>query len=215
MRKIQKKYRITKENTMEILGINGETIKFNEHELIIIKKNLKEQHYDASELLFPYGIKLGLFDTCGIDIIYKKKKHILLQVKKDNLKEFEDFVCNLKIVSSKALKKKIREEISCSKNIHYSSDLEEKRKVNEFTGVYRKTLLHGIQEVYCPRCGSENCSHFQEQKIIPGKTKTTYSANLNPLKPFTLINKNEKIIKEEKIVKEKKFMCNKCGKIFW
>ena len=200
---------------MEILGINGETIKFNEHELIIIKKNLKEQHYDVSELLFPHGIKFGLFDTCGIDIIYKKKKHILIQVKKDNLKEFENFICNLKIVSEKALREKIREEISYTKKHTYNLDLKEKSKADEFAGVYRKTLLHGLQEVYCPRCGSENCSHYQELKLIPGKTKITYSANLNPLKPFTLINKNEKIIKEEKIVTESKFICNKCGKIFW
>ena len=84
----------------------------------------------------------------------------------------------------------------------------------KFKGVYRSTLLHGLQEVYCPRCGSEDCSHYKEQKIIPGKTKTRYSANLNPLKPFTLVNKKEKVIRKEEVVTEDKFMCNKCGKIF-
>ena len=42
----------------------------------------------------------------------------------------------------------------------------------EFHGIYRSTLLHGLQEVYCPQCGSEDCSHYQEQRIIPGQTKT-------------------------------------------
>lgn len=84
----------------------------------------------------------------------------------------------------------------------------------EFNGIYRSTLFHGLQEVYCPRCGSENCSHYQEQKIIPGKTKTKYSANLNPLKPFTLVNKKEKVIRQEQIVTQSRFLCNKCGKIF-
>ena len=88
---------------------------------------------------------------------------------------------------------------------------EEKKK---FEGVYRSTLFHGLQEVYCPRCGSENCQHYKEQKIIPGKTKTKYTANLNPLKPFTLVNKKEKVVRKEEVVTEDKFMCNKCGMIF-
>ncbi len=66
----------------------------------------------------------------------------------------------------------------------------------EFNGIYKYTLFGGNQEVYCPRCGSENCSNYQEQKIIPGKTKTRYTANLNPLIPFTLVNKKEKSYKK-------------------
>lgn len=87
--------------------------------------------------------------------------------------------------------------------------------VKKFGGVYRQTLLNGLQEVRCPRCNSENCSHYKEQKIIPGKTKTRYTANLNPLKPFTLVNKKEKVVKKEQIVTENKFICNNCGKIFY
>ena len=37
--------------------------------------------------------------------------------------------------------------------------------------------------------------------------------NLNLLKPFTLVNKKEKIVKRESIYTENKFMCNKCGDI--
>lgn len=85
----------------------------------------------------------------------------------------------------------------------------------EFNGVYRYTLFGEKKEVYCPRCKSPNCSHYQEQKVIPGKTKTRYTANLNPLHPFTLVNKKEKVKREEKTVTENKFICNSCGKIFY
>lgn len=88
---------------------------------------------------------------------------------------------------------------------------EEKR---EFNGIYKYTLFGGKQEVYCPRCRSENCSHYQEQKIIPGKTKTRYTANLNPLRPFTLVNKKEKVIRKDQLVTERKIICNDCGMVF-
>lgn len=85
-----------------------------------------------------------------------------------------------------------------------------KEHKNSFEGVYR-----GLQEVYCPRCNSSNCDYYVEEKVIPEKTKVTYSANLNPLKPFTLINKNEKVVKKERIQKIKKFRCKNCGKVFF
>lgn len=93
----------------------------------------------------------------------------------------------------------------------YQSNYEKK----EFHGIYRYGLFGGKTEVYCPRCHSENCSYYQEQKIIPGKTKTKYSANLNPLKPFTLVNKKEKVIRKEEVRTETKIICNDCGKIFY
>lgn len=84
---------------------------------------------------------------------------------------------------------------------------------SEFHGIYKYTLF-GAVEVYCPRCGSENCSHYQQQRIIPSKTKTRYTANLNPLHPFTLINKKEKVTQKEQIITEKMIICNKCGLVF-
>lgn len=83
----------------------------------------------------------------------------------------------------------------------------------EFNGVY-KIGLTGKKEVYCPRCKSDNCQHYQDKTIIPAKTKTKYTANLNPLHPFTLVNKKEKVVKKEKTITEDKFICNSCGKIF-
>ena len=85
----------------------------------------------------------------------------------------------------------------------------------QFNGVYRATLFSGMQEVYCPRCKSSNCSHYTETRVIPGKTKTTYKANLNPLKPFTLVDKKEKIIKKERTQEIDMFICNKCGHKFF
>lgn len=84
----------------------------------------------------------------------------------------------------------------------------------DFNGIYKYGVLGGKTRVYCPRCGSEDCSHYQEQKIKPGKNKTRYTANLNPLRPFTLVNKKEKVIRKEKVITEKKIICNKCGYIF-
>ena len=82
-----------------------------------------------------------------------------------------------------------------------------------FNGIYRYTLL-GKKEVHCPRCKSDNCSHYKEKKVIPGKTKTKYSANLNPLKPFTLVNKKEKVVRKDFEYTQDKIICNNCGKIF-
>ena len=83
-----------------------------------------------------------------------------------------------------------------------------------FNGIYKYTLFGGKQEVYCKRCRSANCSHYKEKKVIPGKTKTTYSANLNPLKPFTVLNKKEKVVRRDIEYTENRIICNDCGFIF-
>lgn len=69
----------------------------------------------------------------------------------------------------------------------------------------------------CPYCGS---THFQYagQQIYgarPEKTKTRYTANLNPLRPSTLVNKKEKVVKKARsgyAVDE--FICLNCGNRF-
>lgn len=105
-------------------------------------------------------------------------------------------------------------EEETAKDVVKKTEIEEIVKPYEFHGIYRYTFFGDKLEVYCPRCGSENCSHYQEQRIIPGKKKTRYTANLNPLHPFTLVNKKEKIVRKEQTVTESKFICNSCGKIF-
>ena len=105
--------------------------------------------------------------------------------------------------------------IKCGHHYSMSEYIVLKSINNEFDGVYKYNLLGEKIEVYCPRCGSENCSHYQEQKMVPGKTKTRYTVNLNPLRPFTLINKKEKVVRREQVMTEDKFICNSCGKIFY
>lgn len=83
-----------------------------------------------------------------------------------------------------------------------------------FAGIYKYDFWGNAEEVRCPSCKSEDCSHYEETITLQEKTKTTYSANLNPLKPFTLINKNEKVVRPEVKHTIHKFKCNKCGDIF-
>lgn len=67
----------------------------------------------------------------------------------------------------------------------------------------------------CPNCGGVNYHAFVEEKVIrKGKTKTTVSLNLNPLKPFTVFDQKEKVVREPWTVQESKFVCDDCGEIF-
>ena len=97
---------------------------------------------------------------------------------------------------------------------HYLWEAEDFSTDYEFNGIYRYNFWGEKKEVYCPRCGSENCSHYKEQQFVPAKIKTRYTANLNPLRPFTVLNKKEKVVRQAQTVTNDKFMCNECGKIF-
>ena len=88
-----------------------------------------------------------------------------------------------------------------------------KKENKEDNGVYRYTSFGKIK-VYCPRCKSENCSYIQEQTIKQGETQTRYTKNLNPLRPFTLANKKEKVISEDRTITKSKLVCNSCSNIF-
>lgn len=76
----------------------------------------------------------------------------------------------------------LKQEASSSSLIQ-NNELKEKAK---FTEIYRYTLFGMKQKVHCPRCGSYNCSHYQEQKVV----------------------------RKENMVTVSKFLCNCCGKIF-
>lgn len=67
----------------------------------------------------------------------------------------------------------------------------------------------------CPRCKSNRVRAFVEKQVIlPEKTKTQTSLNLNPLKPFTVYNHNEKVIRQEISRDITKFICDNCGLIY-
>lgn len=87
-------------------------------------------------------------------------------------------------------------------------------KVEKPQKMYRINPSGNKEWVHCPKCGSENCSRYREQHYIPGETEVEYTKNLNPLKPFTIANRKEKIIREEKVVTKNRFICNDCGKVF-
>lgn len=84
-----------------------------------------------------------------------------------------------------------------------------------FDGIYRIVGWGKQEKIFCPMCKSSNCSWYTQDRIIPGKTKTKYTVNLNPLKPFTIVNKKEKVIRQEKVKEIKKIMCNNCGYTFF
>lgn len=86
--------------------------------------------------------------------------------------------------------------------------------IDNTNAVYRYSILGDRQVVKCPRCGSTNCSILHETKEIPDKIKTSYKANLNPFKPFTIANKKEKVVRKGYSTTITKYSCNKCGMIF-
>lgn len=110
--------------------------------------------------------------------------------------------CGNRLTSYSTLRKKETE-----------NDLVE-NKPDEFNGVYRYSLFRGKQEVYCPRCNSTNCSWRIDEKVVPEKTKTRYTVNINPLHPFTFANKKEKVVRKEQSYMQKRIICNDCGYIF-
>lgn len=63
----------------------------------------------------------------------------------------------------------------------------------------------------CPMCGAYDWEFENRQYVVPGKTKTSYKANLNPLKPFTLVDKKEKIVRKEQAYNYQVKTCKKCG----
>lgn len=79
--------------------------------------------------------------------------------------------------------------------------------------IYRKEFI-GKSIVICPKCKSKDCRYHQETEKLDAIKKTRYTANINPLKPFTIMNKKEKVIIPERTITKIKFQCNKCGYIF-
>ena len=67
----------------------------------------------------------------------------------------------------------------------------------------------------CPRCGGTNFHAYVEDIVLrPEKVKSTTSLNLNPLKPFTIYNHKNKVVREAVTMQTSKFICDDCGKIF-
>ena len=82
--------------------------------------------------------------------------------------------------------------------------------------------------VMCPQCRSTkitiNVSTYATPTyttVVPADVKTRYTLNLNPLRPFTLVNKKETVKRSEQYVVHggeertvRKYICGSCGNVF-
>lgn len=173
--------------------------------------------YFAKQIFNCYGLKINnAFKgfTTGVYDVYPKSKQDA-----ENLMLFKEIMENNGFFNDRSRFDAIYKKTSDDKCIQEK----QKKKFeslmgndgDEFKGIYRYDAWSGRKtRIYCPSCHSDNCSWYVTEKTIPGKTKTTYKANLNPLKPFTLYNKKEKVIREESQVTKKRIICNSCGRIF-
>lgn len=79
----------------------------------------------------------------------------------------------------------------------------------------RKLPKYDGKTPVCPRCGK---SHYHamvtQEVIVPEKVKTQSSLNLNPLKPFTVMNHKQKVVRKEISREVVRFVCDECGNIF-
>ena len=69
----------------------------------------------------------------------------------------------------------------------------------------------------CPYCYSTDWQFAERQTVgaRDAKTKTEYKLNLNPLKPFTIMNSKEKVVKKAKSgYSYDEFICLNCGRRF-
>ena len=67
----------------------------------------------------------------------------------------------------------------------------------------------------CPACGSTRFHAFVEEQVVsPAKVKSKTTLNMNPLKPFTVFNHKEKVVRQQVTRQVSKFVCDDCGKIF-
>jgi len=86
------------------------------------------------------------------------------------------------------------------------------------TNVYELKQQYKANHVeFCPSCVSTNVQYVNSRQVgqKDAKTKTTYSANLNPLKPFTLVNEKTKVVKKAQSgVTIEKWHCLNCGRTY-
>lgn len=173
--------------------------------------------YFSKQVFNCYGLKINnAFKgfTTGVYDVYPKS-----QQDAENLMLFKEIMENNGFFNDRSRFDAIYRKTSDEKYIQEKQKKKSESLMgndsDDFKGIYRYDAWSGRKtEIYCPYCHSDNCSWYVTEKTIPGKTKTTYKANLNPLKPFTLYNKKEKVIREERQVTKKRIICNSCGRIF-
>lgn len=102
------------------------------------------------------------------------------------------------------------------------------KKDGESDLVYWFDGLGQKRVVTCPQCRSTKISIQASTyvtptytTVIPADVRTRYTVNLNPLRPFTLVNKKDKVRRPEQYVVHggeertvRKYVCGSCGKVF-
>lgn len=169
--------------------------------------------YFAKQILNCYGLKINNafkgFTTNVVDVYAKGEQA-------ENLMLFKEIMTNNGFFNERNRFDAIYRKTSDEKYIQEKQKSERIVHLDEdFHGIYRCDWNGSKIPIYCPVCHSDNCSWYVTEDVIPGKTKTSYKANINPLKPFTLYDKKEKVIQKERKVTKKKVICNSCGNIFW
>lgn len=87
----------------------------------------------------------------------------------------------------------------------YIAEKSSKNKTPKYTGT----------KINCPRCGSTHFHAFVEEQVVsPAKVKSKTTLNMNPLKPFTVFNHKEKVVRQQVTRQVSKFVCDDCGCIF-
>ena len=72
-----------------------------------------------------------------------------------------------------------------------------------------------IKHTNCPACGGTRFHAFvEEQVVVPAKVKSKTTLNMNPLKPFTVFNHKDKVVRQQVTRQVSKFVCDDCGNIF-
>lgn len=169
--------------------------------------------YFAKQIFNCYGLKINnAFKgfTTGVYDVYPKSKQDA-----ENLMLFKEIMENNGFFNERNRFDAIYRKTSDEKYIQEKQKKKfESLMGDDFKGIYRCDWNGDKTRIYCPSCHSDNCSWYVTEKTIPGKTKTTYKANINPFKPLTLYNKKEKVIREERQVTQKRIICNSCGRIF-
>lgn len=78
-----------------------------------------------------------------------------------------------------------------------------------------KVPKYNGEKIKCPRCGGIHYhAYVENQVIVPEKVKGKTTLNINPLKPFTVFNHEEQVVRGAVTRKVSRFVCDDCGNIF-
>lgn len=181
--------------------------------------------------LFTFGL-LGIgwmVDAIKIALAWSKdierkkgsainKDAVLELVKAKNLKELDEIANEVHMIYySRGVFGRDKDEVEIICRVLDVDEKSAQKAIDKIKHPYGQGANYNppVSKQRCPKCGGENYHAFVTERVIrEGKTKTTVSLNLNPLKPFTVFNQKEKVIREPWTVQESKFVCDDCGKIF-